>query len=318
VSVTLALAGDTMLGRGVGDVIADDPTAPLLAPGVAELTRGADACICNLECCISERGSRFNDPRKPFFFRAPPAAAEVLAGIGVDCVTLANNHALDFGATALLDTIDHLHAAGIVSVGAGPDETTAREPRVLRAGGLRVRVVAATDHPAAYAAAPEGPGVAYADLRYGVPDWLRAAARPGPDADAVLVSPHWGPNMATEPVAHVRAAGAELVAEGATLVAGHSAHVFHGMEARLLYDLGDFIDDYRVDARRRNDLGLLFLVSPGTSGIERVEAVPLRLRYAWTELADGDDAAWIRARFTDACARLGTTVREEGGRLVVV
>jgi poly-gamma-glutamate synthesis protein (capsule biosynthesis protein) len=317
VPVTLALAGDTMLGRGVGDVIADDPAAPLFAPEVAELTRGADAFICNLECCISERGSRFPDPRKPFFFRAPPAAAEVLAGIGVDCVTLANNHAVDFGATALLDTIDHVDAAGIAWVGAGPDEATAREPYVLRAGGLRVRVVAATDHPAVYAAGPDRPGVAYADLYGGVPDWLRAAARPGSDADAVLVSPHWGPNMTTEPVPHVRAAAAELVAEGATLVAGHSAHVFQGMAGPVLYDLGDFIDDYRVDPKLRNDLGLLFLVTIGGAGVERVEAVPLRLRYAWTELADGDDAAWIRARFADACAALGASVRAEDGRLVV-
>ena len=316
-TLTLALAGDTMLGRGVGEVLARRPTAALFAPAVAELTLAADLFICNLECCISTRGERFPDPRKPFFFRAPPVAAEVLAELGVDCVTLANNHALDFGTPALLDTFEHLRAAGIAWVGAGGDEAAARAPRVLEAAGLRLRVVAVTDHPATYAATPDRPGVAHADLRRGVPEWLRTAARARPDADAVLVTPHWGPNMAAAPVSHVRAAAAALIAEGATLVAGHSAHVFQGVAGRVLYDLGDFIDDYRVDPRLRNDLGLLFLATLAPGGLQRLEAVPLRLEYAYTRLADGEDAAWIRDRLIRACADFGTSVREENGRLVI-
>jgi poly-gamma-glutamate synthesis protein (capsule biosynthesis protein) len=124
--------------------------------------------------------------------------------------------------------------------------------------------------------------------------------------------------MATAPVSHVRTAAAALVAEGATLVAGHSAHVFQGVAGRVLYDLGDFIDDYRVDAKLRNDLGLLFLVTLARGGLQRLEAVPLRLQYAYTRLADGEDAAWIRDRFIRACAAMGTGVRDEDGRLVVV
>ena len=94
-------------------------SSTLFAPEVAELTRAADAFVCNLECCISERGSRFPDRRKPFFFRAPPEAVELLVLLGTDCVTLANNHALDYGFDALVDTLDHLAAAGIATVGAG-------------------------------------------------------------------------------------------------------------------------------------------------------------------------------------------------------
>src|SRR5437016_1104357 len=104
-AATLALAGDTMLGRGVAEVLAADPAAPLVAPEVVEHIAQADAFVLNLECCISDRGSRFPDPRKPFFFRAPPVAAARLAELGVDAVTLANNHALDYGTEALLDTL---------------------------------------------------------------------------------------------------------------------------------------------------------------------------------------------------------------------
>ncbi|MBV8734586.1 MAG: CapA family protein, partial [Solirubrobacterales bacterium] len=142
----LALAGDTMLGRGVAQKLLADPAAPLVAPEVTRHIADADAFVLNLECCISERGERFADPRKPFFFRAPPVAAERLAQLGVDAVTLANNHALDFGADALLDTLAHLEAAGIVAVGAGADESAARMPRVVHCGSLRLRLIGVSDH----------------------------------------------------------------------------------------------------------------------------------------------------------------------------
>jgi poly-gamma-glutamate synthesis protein (capsule biosynthesis protein) len=123
--------------------------------------------------------------------------------------------------------------------------------------------------------------------------------------------------MTPEPVPHVRAAAAALRAAGADLVAGHSAHVFHGVEDRVLYDLGDFIDDYAVDPVLRNDLGLLWLVAFEGAVPVRLEAVPLFLDYCHTRLARGEEEAWIRRRFREACRAFGTEVREERGRLVV-
>lgn len=305
-----------MLGRGVAEVLRAKEPESLVAEEVAQLMRAADLCVLNLECCISERGSRWDAPGKLFFFRAPPAAVKLLLHLGVDCVTLANNHALDFGPTALLDTLDALGAAGIAAVGAGADQARARKPALLTAAGRRLAVLGVSDHPADFAAGPATPGVAFADLRRGTPRWLRDAIA-ACDADAVLVTPHWGPNMIAEPMPHLRAVAAELLAAGATLVAGHSAHVFHGVQGRVLYDLGDFLDDYARDPVLRNDLGLLFLVSFDARGPRRLEAVPLRLEYAHTRLADPEESAWIRARFRAACAALGTQVVEQDGRLVV-
>jgi poly-gamma-glutamate capsule biosynthesis protein CapA/YwtB (metallophosphatase superfamily) len=265
--------------------------------------------VLNLECCIAEHGERWPDPAKPFFFRAPPEATEVLARLGVDCVTLANNHALDFRAQALLETLEHLRSAGIAWVGAGADRELARAPALLEHDGFRLAVLGCSDHPAEYAAGPDSPGIAYG---FG---WLREAIAEA-EADAVLVSPHWGPNMVAEPVPGVRKAAKALRAAGATLVAGHSAHVFHGASDGVLYDLGDFLDDYAVDRRLRNDLGLLFLVDLDRDGPARLEAVPLKLDFCHTRLAQGEDAAWIRRRFRDACRALGTEVVAEQGRLV--
>jgi poly-gamma-glutamate capsule biosynthesis protein CapA/YwtB (metallophosphatase superfamily) len=315
-TVTVALAGDTMLGRGVARALATTPPEALVAPEVRAALGEADLVVLNLECCISERGRPWNAPGKPFFFRAPPRAVELLALLGTDCVTLANNHALDYGFNALADTLEHLAGAGIATVGAGPDLERARRPATLAAGGLRVAVLGVTDHPPDFAAGPDRPGVAFADLGRRLPDWL-AEGVGAADAEVVLVTPHWGPNMTSEPVGHVRRAAAALVDAGATLIAGHSAHVPHGVAGPVLYDLGDFLDDYRVHPGLRNDLGLLFLVTLDTRGPVRLEALPLKLDFCHTRLATGEDAAWMRRRFRSACAALGTTVDEEAGRLII-
>jgi poly-gamma-glutamate synthesis protein (capsule biosynthesis protein) len=241
---------------------------------------------------------------------------DVLRHLGVDCVTLANNHALDYGRIALLDTIDLLSAAGVETVGAGRDLEQARRPVILERNGFRLLIVGLTDHPVEYRADTGLPGVAYADLRSGVPDWVFESMTEG-DADAILVTPHWGPNMTRRPVPDVVRAAEALVERGATLVAGHSAHVFHGVSGRVLYDLGDFIDDYAVDPRFRNDLGLVFLVDLTPRGPVRIEVIPLALDFCHTRLARGEETQWISQRFVSACAELGTGVQTVDGRLVI-
>ena len=302
----LALAGDTMLGRGVADELGRRPPESLVDEALAEITRAADLFVLNLECCISERGEPLRG--KIFTFRAPPAAVETLRHLGVDCVTVANNHVLDYGLNALRDTLAHLREGGIACAGAGEDVEEARSPAVVR--GLPV--VAFADHEPGFAASLDRPGIAFADLvEGGVPAWLRRCA---PDA---LVCPHWGPNMEPSPVPHVRAAARELREVGAALVAGTSAHVFQGVEENVIYDLGDFLDDYARDPVLRNDFGLLFLVELEPDGPRRIEAVPLKLEYAFTRLAYGDEADWIRERFRTACAEFGAEVLEEDRRLVI-
>jgi poly-gamma-glutamate capsule biosynthesis protein CapA/YwtB (metallophosphatase superfamily) len=328
-AITVALAGDTMLGRGVAEQLRLRPEAgTLLSTAVRDTLAEADLVVLNLECCVSDRGERWPDPEKPYFFRAPPAAAGVLAELGVDCVTLANNHALDYGFDALEDTGRLLDQAGVRAVGAGRDLRAARAFAVLEAAGVRVAVVGVTDHPQEYAAAGDRPGVAYADLHRGVPGWLTARiAEAAASADAVLVSPHWGPNLVARPPSHVRAAVPDLLAAGATLIAGHSAHVFHGVADRIVFDMGDFVDDYAVHPALRNDLGLLFLVTldrpdPGLEGPGhlvpvRLEALPLCLDGCRTRVAEGREWDWIRDRFTTACAEFGTRVTRRGERLLI-
>ena len=79
-TMRLALAGDTMLGRQVAERLVEEPKARLFSDGVVETVKESDLFVLNLECAISERGEPWPAPRKPFFFRAPPAAAEASGG----------------------------------------------------------------------------------------------------------------------------------------------------------------------------------------------------------------------------------------------
>src|SRR5919106_486349 len=247
-----------MLGRGVAERLAREPAGLLVAAEVVDYAAQADVFVLNLECCISDRGEPWPDPLKPFFFRAPPSAAETLAALGV------------------------------------------------------------ADHPADFDAARGRPGIAYADLEQRLPAWLEdAVAGAAADADVVLVTPHWGPNMSPRPTPHVRDAAHRLIEAGATIVAGHSAHVFHGVAGRILYDLGDFLDDYATNPILRNDLGLVWLFELDGHVHHRIEAMPLKLDYCFTRVATGEDAVWVRHRFRRACAQRGTTSEEEDGLVVV-
>ena len=322
--VTIGLLGDVMLGRGVAEAL--DRTAPeqVWAPALRELVAAeCDVVVCNLECCLSARGRRTHRIRgKPFFFRGPPEALGSLRALRVRAAGLANNHALDYEEEALADTLELLDGADVLAAGAGHDEAQARRAAFLDVAGTRLGLVAVSDHPAEFAAGTRAPGIAWADLHRGLESWLGdevARAREG--ADLVVAFPHWGPNMSATPARWQRVRAADLLAAGADLVAGHSAHVFQGVARGergqpILHDLGDALDDYAVDPALRNDLGLLALWRPG--GDPDVELVGLRLRYAVTEIAADADAAWIARRLEGACAKLGTRVeRRDEARFVV-
>jgi poly-gamma-glutamate capsule biosynthesis protein CapA/YwtB (metallophosphatase superfamily) len=313
VALRIGLLGDVMLGRGVAKTLETVPAADVWSEELRVLVaEECDLVVANLECCLSEQGRRTRlITGKPFFFRGPPGAVEALEAMRVRAVSSANNHALDYGPEALADTLGHLDAAGIAHAGAGLGPEEARRPAT--ADG--VTVVAVTDHPAEFAAEEGRWGTAWANLFRGVPGWVADAlerARAG--AGAGIAFPHRGANKAVAPAHWQRKRAAELLEAGADLVAGHSAHVFHGIERvdgrPVLYDLGDALDDYLVDDDLRNDLGLLALWRPGEN--PDLELVGLRGDYCRADVARGADAEWIARRLERACGDLGTSVQQTG------
>jgi len=320
--VTIALGGDAMLGRMVGEALEDRAPETVWDPALLAVFAEADVAVVNLECCIARRGEPWPDPAKPFFFRAPPSAVDALAAAGVRAVWLANNHALDFGSVALLDTFDHLDRAGIAHVGAGRDLAEARRGVAVALPETTIGLVAWSDHPRDFAAGDGSPGIAWVDPERlaadGPPAWLLdEVGRLRTACDLVIVGPHWGPNMNPWPLAHHRTVARRLIAAGASMIAGHSAHVAQPVgviDGRpVCFDLGDLVDDYAVDPWLRNDLGMLALWTPGV----RLELVPLRLEYTRTGLATGEDHAWLVERIRRDSRPEGAELRLEGGRLVL-
>jgi poly-gamma-glutamate synthesis protein (capsule biosynthesis protein) len=321
--VTLALAGDVMLGRQVREAIATQgytyPWGDIL-PAIAP----ADLFLLNLECALTAETTRwYGSEAKPFHFRADPEMVGVLTAGGVDCVSLANNHIGDFGRTGLLETVRVLDSAGIAHAGAGRDLATARAPARLQVRGRRIAIFAAADYPAAWIASEGLPGMNFLDIlsEEDLAPLLLAIQGERRPAEHVIVSLHWGPNMRQRPPGSFRAFARRLLDAGADLVWGHSAHVVQGVELSagkpILYDTGDLIDDYAVDPVLRNDLGGIFLVTLGPAGLERLEVVPIRIVRCQARLAEAEDAAWTTGRVARLSTELGTTLVVEGSRPVL-
>lgn len=316
----LACLGDVMLARGVAGVLEKSDRASLWGDCLPALST-ADVRLANLECCISDRGRPFEPPRV-FSFRAPPLAVEVLQTASIDVVTLANNHSLDYGDEALLDTIERLDAAGIAHVGAGADLARASQPVVIRSGETKIGFVGFTDNYPEYAAGPRRPGTFHVDPDDHDPGPVVRAVRQAREmgADLVVVTAHCGPNMIERPRASLAELARRVIEEGVDLWFGHSAHVFHGVAFQkgrpIIFDGGDFVDDYAVDRRLRNDRSLLWMAAWSNREVV-LEAFPVQLDYAQTNLAHGESFDWIARRLSGLCREMGTAVDRLPDRLVV-
>ena len=231
---TLLAGGDVLMDRSEPAGI--DPFE-FLEPSLAS----ADIAVVNAEMAISDRGSAID---KEFVFRAPPAAAARIAAAGIDVANLANNHARDYGADALLDSVTLLEAAGVVALGAGADDAEAYAPWVLQAGGdVRVAFVGASMVvPWTFPAGPDRPGIASARPTTRIVESVHAAAAA---ADVVIVVIHWGIERHTCPTAEQVEVARELLDAGADAVIGHHPHVLQPIEVvggkLVAYSLGNFV-----------------------------------------------------------------------------
>jgi poly-gamma-glutamate capsule biosynthesis protein CapA/YwtB (metallophosphatase superfamily) len=340
----LGFTGDVMLGRKVDERQRHQRRSATAVWGnMVERLQSLDGLFINLECCLSTRGERWTRTHRPFHFRANPDwAVPALEVAGVEWASLANNHLLDYGETALLDTVDHLDSAGIAHSGAGRNVEAAREPAAVEVSAshgsdasdgsdtsngsdLRLVFVSATDNTPEFAADETSPGTAYLDFSKEVEareTMAESLARARElDPDLLVVSLHWGPNMVEEPPEQFQEFGRWLAERGVDLVHGHSAHNFQGVEIHdetpILYDCGDFVDDYAVDSDLRNDRGFLFEVVVEDEKINSLRLVPTEIEDCAVHEAGPEAAAWSRSRMCELSAEFGTVFEEKEGELVV-
>lgn len=243
----LALLGDVMLGRGVGQAYPDGDYRPALA-GLSAALGPAGLAAANLESPLT---------RQPFAgrsydLRADPRAAAALSAAGLDLVTLANNHALDGGPAGLAESRRLLQAAGIAGLGPYPETFVYRAPNGLRLAFIALDDVSGLLDVVAAAQA------------------VRAARRAGAQ---VIVSIHWGLEYQGGASPRQRRLAAELARAGAAVIWGHGPHVTQpaewqeageGRRTLVLYSLGNALfDQPGLPAVQRGSLALVEFTPAG-------------------------------------------------------
>jgi poly-gamma-glutamate capsule biosynthesis protein CapA/YwtB (metallophosphatase superfamily) len=239
--VTLAFAGDVHFMKVPGARLAHDPDTAL-GP-VAAVLRRADVAMVNLETTVTTRGQ---PQHKHYVFRAPPSAFQALRAAGVDVVTMANNHGMDYGLIGLRDSLAAAAAARFPVVGIGRDAAQAYAPWVVSVGGQRVAILGATQvlEPglrAAWTAGLHKPGLAATHDQRRLLAAVRQARRL---ADTVVVYLHWGEEGNPCPIGPQRQIADLLARAGADIVVGTHAHTLQGSgwlgRTYVAYGLGNF------------------------------------------------------------------------------
>jgi poly-gamma-glutamate capsule biosynthesis protein CapA/YwtB (metallophosphatase superfamily) len=279
--VRLAAVGDVTFGERVATAIARyGATHPWL--GTGQVLRDADLASANLEGVVSSRGRPLAD--KEFHFRGPPAALSAARrAAGLDVVSVANNHTLDFGPGAFLDTLRIAWRNRIGTVGGGANLTSARRAVLLERGGVRIAIIGYSDvRPEGFTATHSTAGTAPAETAAIQAD-VRAARR---RAEVVVVWFHWGEELARRPGARQRTFASAALNAGAHLVLGSHPHVLQPIvqparRVLVAWSLGNFV--FSPNSPGTDRTGILH-VDLGADGVrayrlQRVRIVGVQPRF---------------------------------------
>lgn len=315
--VRLAFVGDVMLGRGVSKMLKAHPPDWIWGDALP-LLRASTAVIANLESPITSSSQRWQRTWKTYRFRGDPETIDILTCANVRFVNLANNHMLDYEARGLLDTMHNLDAAGIRHAGAGRSAAEAKRPVLLELPGLTVGLLAATDTMPAFAAGSDRPGTHVIRIDPASRDlaWVRASVEELQQrgANLIVLTLHWGPNMRLAPWRRFREFAHAAIDCGVDIIHGHSAHIVQGIEIYkgrpILYDTGNFVDDYWKFPFLPDDVSFAFFIDLQAGAAARLRMVPVRLHPQPVRLATGRTRRMITNRLRRCSAALGTTLVE--------
>ncbi|MBQ1190612.1 MAG: CapA family protein [Lachnospiraceae bacterium] len=241
--ITLLFAGDVYLSQHVlGAYDKAGGIHGVLDEGIRAEIDAADIFMVNQEFPFTERGTKAED--KQYTFRLPHDRLHIMNEMGIDIVTLANNHILDFGPHGITDSIAALKEAGIKYVGAGEDLEEAKKLEIIEVGGRKIgflgtsRVYMATS----WAAGENHPGVfSTYDPTLPVEEIKKADEL----VDYLVVYVHWGVERETTPKEYQRVMGRQYIDAGADIVIGSHPHVLQPLEyyndKPIMFSMGNFV-----------------------------------------------------------------------------
>ncbi|WP_433049173.1 CapA family protein [Dactylosporangium sp. CS-033363] len=297
----LAFAGDVHFMERTAKLLANPETA--FGP-IASTLADADMTVVNLETAITSRGTP--EP-KTYHFRTEPKAIDALKAAGIDAVTIANNHILDYGRVGLLDTLDALHAAQYPYFGAGKNTDDAYAPLYTTVKGVKIALLGFSQvHELAstWGPGPDKPGVALAfDTKRAVAAVTAARAQ----SDLVIVFNHWGEEANSCANGEQKTFAAQLAKAGADLIIGAHAHTLQGSgwlgSTYVAYGMGNFL---WYGTSKSTETGVLRLTVRARSVI-RTEFLPAVVSDTGQPvLLTGDKAQKLTQRYSGlrACAGL--------------
>ena len=306
--VTIVLAGDTGLNGSFQPVYASHGIkhGARLAWGdaTAEISReiNGDINFANLETVVTDRND-LSPNLKLFGFRTHPSGVKHLVQIGVNVVSTANNHSMDFGLEGARETLRQLSDIGVAHAGLGSNRSAARAPRLMVLKGRSFAFGAVGIIGSGYGSPAEGEE-RVGHLSYSERDVGEAAgALAATAADYRMLSVHYGQEFEVNTSASDQRRLTGALAQGVDLVVGHHHHVANGVEIvngrAVFYGLGNFLhwgtqDMARFDICR--DYGLLARVhlaaAPGERLMVRaIEALPITQMHKTPRVMSGEAGA---------------------------
>ncbi len=312
VAVTLGLGGDVTFALEMAQLVAAyGPDYPW--QGLGDLLREYRFTAVNLEGPLCSPVHEVNKDQPFYPMRGEVSCATPMAEAGIDAVSLANDHAMDFGSPGLEEALNVLRMAGMTAIGAGSSLRAALEPAVLRDGeGGEVAVLSFSDvGPSSYAAGEDRAGVAPAEVAV-LEEAVRRAAGEYP---YVVVLLHWGEIGSAEVTARQRELAAACARSGADLVVGCHPHVVQGMEVidgtPVFYSLGNLVFYSQSEEGRR---GIFLGCRFRDGGLQGVDVFPVLIEAGRPGLMSGAAAEDFLRAWSERCPGVGLELSEEGGR----
>jgi poly-gamma-glutamate synthesis protein (capsule biosynthesis protein) len=306
--VTFAFGGDVHFEGVLRPKLAADPATVFV--DVAPVLSAADVAVVNLETAITEGDTAI--PNKEWNFKTPATSLDAVRAAGVDAVSVANNHGIDFGPQGLVDTLAARAAKQFPVLGVGANAAEAYMPLRLDIKGQRIAIFAATDvlgeeHVASWTATESQPGLA--STKYEAEATMIATIQfVRPTVDTVVVFLHWGVERTDCPSPRQAALARSLVDAGADIVVGsHAHHLLGGGRlgtAFVDYGLGNFA--FFNESGEYGRTGVLLVTATGRD-TDAYQWVPARIRggvpvpYPAGAEADAELAHWNELR---ACTDL--------------